>query len=81
MNGRRTSPSRIAKLLLAVLFGLLSSLGESARAEASKQPNVVLIVSDDQSWTDFGFIGPSPRSETPHLDRLAEQSLFSHAGM
>jgi arylsulfatase A-like enzyme len=37
-------------------------------------PNVVLIISDDQAWTDYGFMH-HPHIQTPHLDRLASQSL------
>lgn len=37
-------------------------------------PNVVFIVGDDQAWTDYGFMG-HPHIQTPHLDKLAEQSL------
>jgi uncharacterized sulfatase len=41
---------------------------------ASTQPNVVLIVADDLAWTDYDFMG-HPQIQTPHLDRLAAQSL------
>jgi len=41
---------------------------------AAKQCNVVLIISDDQAWTDYGFMGHRV-IRTPHLDRLAERSL------
>ena len=38
-----------------------------------------MIVSDDQAWTDYGFMG-HPRIKTPHLDRLAEESaVFTRA--
>lgn len=37
-------------------------------------PNVVLIISDDQAWGDYGFMG-HPHIETPHLDRLAREGL------
>ena len=37
------------------------------------RPNIVYIVSDDQTWTDFGFMG-NARVHTPHLDALASQS-------
>ena len=37
-------------------------------------PNVVVIVSDDQAWTDFGFMG-HPQIRTPRLDALARESL------
>jgi len=37
-------------------------------------PNVLLILGDDQAWTDYGFMG-HPVIKTPHLDRLASSSL------
>src|SRR5213080_911366 len=42
-------------------------------------PNVVLIISDDQAWNDYGFMG-HPHVRTPHLDRLAAQSLVYTRG-
>src|SRR5688500_17534596 len=30
-------------------------------------PNIVLIISDDHGWSDYGFMGHS-RVRTPHLD-------------
>ena len=41
---------------------------------AAQKPNVVMIISDDHAWTDYGFMG-HPHLQTPHLDRLAAQSL------
>jgi arylsulfatase A-like enzyme len=41
-------------------------------------PNVLLIVGDDQGWTDYGFMGHE-QIKTPHLDKLARESLvFKH---
>lgn len=37
-------------------------------------PNVVLLLSDDQAWTDFGFMG-HPHIRTPQLDQLSRESL------
>lgn len=37
-------------------------------------PNVVMIVGDDMGWTDYGFMG-HPAVRTPHLDKLAGESL------
>ena len=37
-------------------------------------PNVLMIIGDDMGWTDFGFMG-HPNIKTPHLDRLAAESL------
>jgi uncharacterized sulfatase len=42
-------------------------------------PNVVLIIADDQAWTDYGFMG-HPHIRTPYLDRLASQSLALRRG-
>ena len=41
---------------------------------ADRPPNVLLIISDDHAWGDYGFMG-HPRIQTPHLDRLAANSL------
>ena len=41
--------------------------------EAPTPPNVVLIVTDDQGWGDFGFQG-NTAILTPHLDALAARS-------
>ena len=46
---------------------------------AAKQPNVVFILSDDQAWSDYGFMG-HPHLETPHLDQLASESLVYERG-
>ena len=48
-------------------------------AFAADKPNIVLILSDDQAWTDYGFMG-HPRIQTPHLDALAERSLVFDRG-
>jgi arylsulfatase A len=40
----------------------------------SRPPNIVLIVTDDQGYADFGFTSGGP-VRTPHLDRLAAQSV------
>jgi uncharacterized sulfatase len=42
-------------------------------------PNVLMIVSDDQAWTDYGFMG-HPRIHTPHLDRCAAESAVFTRG-
>src|SRR5690606_37784551 len=37
-------------------------------------PNIIYIISDDHAWTDYGFMG-HPYIETPHIDKLAQESL------
>jgi arylsulfatase A-like enzyme len=46
---------------------------------AAEQPNIVMIISDDQAWTDYGFLG-HPQIRTPHLDRLARESVVFERG-
>lgn len=48
-------------------------------AVQADQPNIVLILSDDQSWTDYSFMGHE-HIETPHLDKLAEKSAVFTRG-
>lgn len=59
------------------LFALVATvgcfLGWIASVPAAEPPNIVMILGDDQAWTDYGFMG-HPEIKTPHLDRLASQS-------
>ncbi len=65
----------------AFILAVLSALffySVAAQTAASK-PNIVLILSDDQAWTDYGFM-EHPVVQTPHLDRLARRSLLCERG-
>ena len=42
-------------------------------------PNIVFIISDDQAWTDYGFMG-HPTIKTPNLDKLAARSALFTRG-
>jgi arylsulfatase A-like enzyme len=46
---------------------------------AGQKPNIVLILSDDQGWTDYGFMGHET-IQTPHLDKLAARSIVFDRG-
>ena len=61
--------------LVALFLGLCVPLF----AAESSRPNIVLIISDDQAWTDYGFMG-HPEIQTPHLDALADRSLVFPRG-
>ena len=63
--------------IVAVLFG--ASGVAVATAQEKAPPNIVLIVSDDQAWTDCGFMGHSA-IQTPHLDDLARRSVVFKRG-
>jgi arylsulfatase A-like enzyme len=63
---------RIATLVLTMVWLCLPAV-------AAEKPNIVLILSDDQAWTDYGFMG-HPDIKTPHLDALAKRSLLFERG-
>ncbi len=42
-------------------------------------PNIVLIISDDHAWMDYGFMGHAA-IQTPHLDALARESMLYTRG-
>ena len=52
-----------------VFFFLLSVL-----AWAQKQPNVIIMITDDQGYGDFGIKG-NPLIKTPNLDAMAKRSF------
>lgn len=46
---------------------------------AASTPNIVLIISDDHGWTDYGFMGHR-QVRTPHIDQLAREGLLYTRG-
>ena len=68
---------RLNQILLAVLFAFIGLV--ASRSVAADRPNIVLIISDDQAWTDYGFMG-HPDIKTPNLDHLASQSAVFPRG-
>jgi len=66
-------PFNTPALLASLLAGGLLLLAATPARSAERPPNVVLIISDDQAWTDFGFLGHEV-IRTPRLDRLARES-------
>ena len=67
--------SKIGYLLLSVciIFILFNC------SQPDKKPNIVLILSDDHAWNDYGFMGHDI-IETPNLDKLASQSVVFKRG-
>ena len=53
-------------------FLLLLAAGDPP--PSSERPNILLIVSDDAGWADFGFHG-GPAELTPRLDALAAEGV------
>ncbi|HCA49631.1 MAG TPA: arylsulfatase, partial [Planctomycetaceae bacterium] len=56
------------RLVLALLLVMPSF------ASAEELPNVVIIFTDDQGYSDVGCFG-AEGFETPHLDRMASEGM------
>ncbi|MFN7342980.1 MAG: sulfatase-like hydrolase/transferase, partial [bacterium] len=66
---------RILYSLLALLFTCSIGFSEST----ADRPNIILIISDDQAFNDYSFMG-SETAKTPHLDKIASESLVYTRG-
>lgn len=76
MNAFRPIPFLLFAVVLAAIHLLVPIIESIA---AAKPPNIVFILSDDQAWTDYGFMGHDD-IKTPHLDKLAARSLIFERG-
>jgi len=74
-------PSPKNRMQGTLILGLLFVLGFVPRVFAFEgstsdpPPNVIVFLSDDQGWGDFGFQGNS-NFETPNIDRLAKEGTY-----
>ncbi len=69
--------STVLKTLASLVAALPFVIGHFPTL-ADERPNVVMIISDDHAWTDYGFMGHKI-VQTPNIDRLAQNSLtFRH---
>jgi arylsulfatase A-like enzyme len=53
---------------------LAAAISTTSAADAATQPNVVIILTDDQGFGELGATG-NPLIRTPHIDRLAAESV------
>lgn len=71
----KTSIYSICTFVLSLFIISCQQTGDPVLVEkVSDSPNIVFIISDDQAWTDYSFMGHK-HIETPHIDRLAEEGL------
>ena len=62
-------------LLVAILVTMFVVSAPAAQgADTSTQPNIILIMTDDQGYWDTGVTG-NPHIDTPHMDRLATTGM------
>ncbi len=66
-------------MLTAILTAGLVLARIEARTVAQAPPNIILIVSDDHAWSDYGFMGHAV-VRTPALDKLASEGTLYARG-
>src|SRR5687768_6180713 len=71
-SSRRRSIVNVAAVLL--LFGAAVTAEAQGQPAGSPRPNVVLIITDDVGYGDFGSYG-APDIKTPNVDRLAREGV------
>jgi arylsulfatase A-like enzyme len=69
---RRIKIIKIFIILSGIIFFALT--GCQINQKEFKRPNVIIIVTDDQGYGDFGVNG-NPYLKTPSLDKLASESV------
>lgn len=65
------------KLLFASLISISFYACENASKEeapSQQKPNIIFIISDDQAYGDYSFMGHE-QIETPYIDQLAKESV------
>jgi arylsulfatase A-like enzyme len=70
----RTFVVCLAIVLPVALRAGPSPVGQTARPAPPDRPNIVLIMTDDAGYGDFGVYG-APDIKTPHIDRLARDGV------
>ncbi len=63
------------KIALTAALFCFTFIHPLAPAPCADKPNIVLFLVDDMGWMDCGVYG-SKYYETPHMDRLAGQSML-----
>ena len=72
-----TRSTAFCRLGFAIMLASLASISTALAKESDspdRLPNIVLVITDDQGYGELSCNG-NPILKTPHLDRLASQSL------
>ncbi len=60
---------------MLLVTGMAQAGTPVAKAYSTEKPNILLIISDDQGYGDFGFMG-NKVLRTPQLDKLAASAAI-----
>ena len=68
-------------LIISLWFLIFCSCGspKKQKLEEKSPPNIIFILSDDQAWGDYSFMG-HPYIKTPNIDQLASESATYSRG-
>ena len=64
---------------LSIILCLCGLILASCVSQEAKPPNIVLIISDDHAWMDYGFMGHEV-IQTPNIDALSAESMLYTRG-
>lgn len=64
--------SRLLRILLVALVFVIATATANA---ATKRPNVLFILTDDQRWDAMSLAG-NPHLKTPNIDRLGQEGIY-----
>lgn len=73
------NPERRITLASAALCLFAACLPAETQDEKANRPNVVFILSDDQGWGDYSFMG-HPHIKTPNIDTLGAAGMLYERG-
>lgn len=66
--------------LLALTFAACATVLPVTPATAAKQPNIIVIYTDDHGYADIGIQGSVPDVKTPHINAIARSGALAKNG-
>ncbi len=66
---------KLSSLILVLFLNYCVPPQIEAKSNESKKPNILFIITDDQSPMDFGFYDNRSEMQTPVIDRLAKEGM------
>lgn len=72
---KNTTPTLLITIVALITMVACNETKKEVKENPTEErpPNIVFILSDDQAWTDYGFMNHEA-IETPNLDKLANES-------
>ena len=68
----------LRNIWLGLLISFVATMAVTSQASAQKKPNVVMLMTDDTGWADFGaYLGGAALGHpTPNIDRIAKEGAM-----